>query len=193
MKKNTREIILKTAAEIMHRKGFNHTGIQEILNAAGVPKGSFYFYFKNKEELGLQVIDYFLEYYGQRARAMLDDRSTPPLERLRRFMDGFKDLFESMDYTCGCPVGNLAQEMGDISPAFRKKLTEAFEAMTSVYMKILNEAREAGDIPADPDPRELAEFIISSWHGALIRMKVEQSSRPLETVHRFIFDRILRS
>ncbi len=192
MKKNTKENILKTAAEIMHRKGFNHTGIQEILVAAGVPKGSFYFYFKNKEDLGLQVIDYFLEFYGQKARDMLDDAATPPLERLKRFLDGFTDLFESMDYTRGCPVGNLSQEMGDLSPAFREKLQKALDAMTDVYATILDEAREAGDIPDHLETRDLAEFMISSWHGALIRMKVERSTRPLETVKRFIFDTVLQ-
>ncbi len=192
MKKNTKENILKTAAEIMHRKGFNHTGIQEILVAAGVPKGSFYFYFKNKEDLGLQVIDFFLEFYGQKARDMLNDPSTPPLERLNRFMSGFTDLFESMDYTRGCPVGNLAQEMGDLSPAFREKLKEALDAMTTIYEQVLEEAREAGDISERLDARELAEFMISSWHGALIRMKVERSTRPLETVQRFIFETILK-
>ncbi len=192
MKKNTKENILKTAAEIMHRKGFNHTGIQEILVAAGVPKGSFYFYFKNKEDLGLQVIDFFLEFYGEKSRDMLDDTSTPPLERLRQFMAGFTDLFESMDYTRGCPVGNLAQEMGDLSPAFQEKLKEALDAMTTIYMKVLDEARAAGEIAEHLDTRELAEFMISSWHGALIRMKVEKSSRPLETVQRLIFDVVLK-
>ncbi len=192
MKKDTKENILKTAAEIMHRKGFNHTGIQEILSAAGVPKGSFYFHFKNKEDLGLQVIDFFLEFYGEMARDMLDDAGAPPLERLRQFMAGFTDLFESMDYTRGCPVGNLAQEMGDLSPAFQGKLKEALDAMTNIYVKVLDEAREGGDIPDHLDTRELAEFMISSWHGSLIRMKVEKSSRPLETVQRFLFETVLQ-
>ena len=59
MRQNTRQKILEVGAEIIHLKGYNHTGLQEILQAAGVPKGSFYNYFKNKEDFGLQVIDFF--------------------------------------------------------------------------------------------------------------------------------------
>ncbi|MCP4686492.1 MAG: TetR family transcriptional regulator, partial [Desulfobacterales bacterium] len=141
---------------------------------------------------GLQVIDYFIKLYGRQARGILNDHAIPPLRRLRRFMDEFKELFESMAYTRGCPVGNFAQEMGDLSPAFREKLKEAFDAMTHVYVGILEEAREAGDIPEHLDVGELAEFMIASWHGALIRMKVERSARPLETIHRFLFETILK-
>jgi len=56
---------LERGAEIIHLKGFNHTGVQEVLRAAGVPKGSFYNYFKNKEDFGLQVIDYFMECFSK--------------------------------------------------------------------------------------------------------------------------------
>ena len=68
MQPNTRDRIIETGAEIIHRKGFNHTGIQEILTAAGVPKGSFYNYFKSKDEFGLEVIDYFSAHFKRIAK-----------------------------------------------------------------------------------------------------------------------------
>ena len=121
MKQDTKQRILETGAEIIHLKGFNHTGIQEILNAAGVPKGSFYNYFKNKEDFGLQVIDYFIEYFNGLAMNILEDSSVPPFERINRMLNGFIEFFRTKEYTYGCPIGNLAQEMGDLSPAFRGK------------------------------------------------------------------------
>lgn len=191
MKKTNRDKIIEVGAQIIHRKGYNHTGIQEVLTAAGVPKGSFYFYFKNKEDFGLQVIDYFTEFYSQQANLVFDDQSVPPLERIKRFLEGFITIFESIDFTCGCPVGNLAQEMGDLSPAFRIKLKESVDIMTDFYARALKEARQRDDISARLDVAETADFILTSWQGALVRMKIEQSARPLKNHIKFIFEFIL--
>ena len=64
-KTDTKRKILEHGARLVHMKGFNHTGIQEILEVAGVPKGSFYFYFKSKEEFGLELVDYHLARFDQ--------------------------------------------------------------------------------------------------------------------------------
>lgn len=193
MKHNTKQKILEIASEIIHLKGYNHTGIQEILNAASVPKGSFYNYFKNKEDFGLQVIEYYVDYYAVLANRFLRDSDAPPVERIRRFLDSFIDFFESRDFAYGCPVGNLAQEMGDISPAFRKKLKYALDAMADIYAEILEEAQKKGDISRDLDVRETACFIVSSWHGALMHMKAEKGPGPLKNHSKFIFNYILKT
>ncbi len=192
MKESTRERILETGAKIIHRKGFNNTGIQEILSAAEVPKGSFYFYFKSKEDFGLQVIDHFSGRFALLAKEILEDASVRPLERIHRILEWFMDFFKSNDYSCGCPVGNLAQEMGDLSPTFREKLRVAIDEMADSYSKVLAEAKRAGDIASFLDVRETAYFIVASWHGALIRMKLVRSLEPLESHKRFVFDCILR-
>ncbi len=191
-KQDTKERILAAGSEIVHSKGFHHTGIQEILKSANVPKGSFYFYFKNKEDFGLQLIDYFDDIYEQIAQPILNDTSNPPLERIRNLLEFFITLYESFDFTLGCPIGNLAQEMGDVSQAFQKKLKESMDMMVMLYFEVLNEAKEKGDLNPDLDIRSTAEFIISSWHGALIRMKIEKSARPLLNHIQQIFDKCLK-
>lgn len=193
MKASVKQNILETGARIIHHKGYNHTGIQEILKAAGVPKGSFYFYFKNKEDFGLQVIDYFNGFYAEKAEAILKDRNHAPLKRIETFFDGFAQLFMDMDYTCGCPIGNFAQEMGDISPEFRDKLKGAYKMMTGFYVDALTEAKENGDISKDLDVENAAEFIVYSWQGALMKMKVDKGPETLEKFKRFIFQTVLRS
>lgn len=192
MKTSTRDRILGAGADIIHHKGFNHTGIQEILNAAGVPKGSFYNFFKTKEDFGLQVIDYFSDHFARMAKDILEDRSVPPLERIKRILRNFMDYFRSTNFTRGCPVGNLAQEMGDLSPAFRDKLKGALDRITTGYAGVLTEAQKAGEISNQIDVKETANFIVSSWHGALIRMKVVQNLEPLENHFKFIFDYVLK-
>ena len=192
VQETTRDKILRTGAEVIHLKGFNHTGLQEILSAAKVPKGSFYNYFKSKDDFGLQVIDYFIGQFFQFSKDILGDTSIPPLERIRKMLDWFKDLFRSTEYTCGCPIGNLAQEMGDLSPAFRERLEDAMNAMVDAYAGILTEAQAAGEISRDLDAKETAHFIVSSWHGALIRMKIVKGLEPLDIHSKFIFDHVLR-
>ena len=192
MKGNTKNIILKSGAEIIHLKGFNHTGIQEILNRAGVPKGSFYNYFKSKEDFGLQVIDFYIEQFSLLIKKFLEDDSLSPLEKIKGILDRFIEFFKSRDYAYGCPIGNLSQEMGDLSPAFRIKLKDAIDSMVEIYAKLLSEAQKTGELSGDFDVRDAANFIVSSWQGALLRMKIQKGSEPLENHRKFIFSYILR-
>jgi TetR/AcrR family transcriptional repressor of nem operon len=97
----TKEKILTVGAEIIHRKGFNNTGIQEILKAAEVPKGSFYFYFKSKEDFGLNLIDFFGNILFAKSDEYLNDSRGTPIERLRRFFNEFLTYFQENDFKGG--------------------------------------------------------------------------------------------
>ncbi len=190
---NTKQNILQIGAEIIHRKGYNATGLQEILSAANVPKGSFYNHFKSKEDFGLQVIDFFTDFFAQFCKDIFEDSNRSPLGRLELLLDRFMEFFDSKGYTCGCPVGNLAQELGDLSPVFQEKLSKAIDTMVDYYTMILSEAQAAGEIPKDLNAKEAASFIVTSWHGALIRMKVSKGVGPLKNHKKFIFNYVLKS
>ena len=192
MKTNTKQKILETGAELIHLKGFNHTGLQEILKAVGVPKGSFYNYFINKEDFGLQVIDHFAGYYTFMSRPILEDPALSPLQKIRRLLEWFIEFFKSKDYAYGCPIGNLTQEMGDLSPAFRDKLRSALDILINSYSGVLAQAQKEGEISQNLDVQEAARFLVSSWHGALMHMKAMKGPEPLENHKRFIFDHVLR-
>lgn len=189
---NTRDRIIETGAAIIHRKGFNHTGIQEILTAAAVPKGSFYNYFRSKEDFGLQIIDYYSARFEQIANKTLADTSISPLNRIYEFLAAFMEYFESQNYTGGCPIGNLAQEMGDLNPAFRIKLSESIDMMVDTYSQLLSAAQEDGKISKTLDIEDTARFIVASWHGAIIQMKLTKSLEPLKNHRKFIFDHVLK-
>jgi len=192
MKQDTKQKILEAGARIIHLKGYYHTGIQEVLDAAGVPKGSFYFYFKSKEDFGLQVIDVFNSMYLGLVGPIAKNDALPPLERIEKILDRFIDLFQELNYTCGCPIGNLSQEMGDLSQAFSSKLAASVEDMTQIYKHLLDGAKEANEISQELNTQETAEFIVSSWHGSLMKMKISKSITPLKLHKQFILD-ILKS
>jgi len=191
MKRNTKELILEKGSEIVRLKGFHHTGIQEILNTAGVPKGSFYFYFKSKEDFGLQLIDHYANFFLGNADVFINDENFSYLNRLRRFFDFFLNYFETTNYKGGCTIGNLAQELGDINVRFRVKLNEIFEKMKSKVETFLRHAQNENEISKEIDISIASDFIINSWEGALIRLKVAKSSEPLRIFDKFIFEQYL--
>ncbi len=188
MKQDTKDRIIETGAGIIHHKGYHHTGIQEVLSAAGVPKGSFYFYFKNKEDFGLHVIDYFDHFILQMLKPVMEDDSLSALGKIEGILDHFIDLFKNMDYQCGCPIGNLSQEMGDLNEAFGKKLSESVEKVAKIYQGLLDQARSDRELTVDMDTAEMAEFIVTSWQGALIKMKINKSIKPLVLHKRYVFN-----
>jgi TetR/AcrR family transcriptional repressor of nem operon len=190
--KDTRSSILEKGARIIHKKGYNHTGIKEILDAAGVPKGSFYHFFRSKEDFGLKLLDHYSGFFAKKAEDLLNKTDTPPLQRLKSFFDDFLCFFEDNACELGCPIGNLSQEMGDLNPAFRKKLEEIFQMMISSIEKLLKVAQQRGELSQNVDTRETADFIINSWEGAILRMKVQKKSDALHLFDRMIFDGFLK-
>lgn len=191
-KDTTKLSIIKHGARLVHAKGYNNTGLSDILRSAGVPKGSFYFYFKNKDDFGLAIIDHYWEFIAGMGETYLGDTSKPPLERLSNFMDAYQDLFEKMRLRCGCPIGNLMQEMSDLSDAFRKKINTIYSNMKALLQQCLAEAQERGDISVDIDPARTAQFILNSWEGAIMHMKLVKDSEPLTVFKQMVFERILK-
>jgi len=190
-KDDTRARLVAAGARLIHEKGFNHTGIQEILRASGVPKGSFYFYFETKEQFGLAVVDHFSQYMAARVDSHLSNAALPHVMRLKDFFDGMVEYFRNAGCSRGCPFGNLAQELADLNDAFRKKLNAVFDTMQAKIAECLQAAMDANEITCDLDPQEAAYFILNSWEGALMRMKTEKSPEPLIVFDKMVFGRLL--
>ncbi len=184
--------ILKAGARIVLEKGFCDTGLAEVLEAAKVPKGSFYFHFKNKEDFGLQLIDTFAEVLKAGQERAYRNERLPHLERIRTLFRWQTDLFRKNHFVGGCPIGNLSLEMGDRNPVFRKKLNRVFLDMKKNLASQLEQARQEGELPDSIDSEETAGFIITSWQGALVQMKVSKTTTPHEVFDRMIFERLLR-
>lgn len=191
MKRNTAQNIIEAAAPLIHRRGFHHTGLKEIVEAAGVPKGSFYFYFKSKEDFGLALIDHYAQSLYESSQLNGDTPEEPALARLRKAFEAHRDIRASQGCEGGCPLGNLAQEMSDLSPRMRERLQKALNAIVANIASLLREARERGEVPGDLDPEQTAGFILDAWEGALLRMKTEKSVEPVDRFLRVVFGKIL--
>jgi len=192
-KSDIKELILKEGADIIHLKGFHNTGINEILESAGIPKGSFYFYFKNKEDFGLQLIDYLSPHFSSQAQKHLFSPEKLYLKKMSSFFDEFEIYYEEQSCKMGCPIGNLALEMGDLNENFRKKLDEVMESMRHAVFDFLKGAQDNEEISPSLDILEVSDFIINSWEGALLRMKVRGDISPLQNFKKTVFESILYS
>ena len=189
-KQRTRELLLEKGAEIMHRKGFNDTGIQDVLAATGVPKGSFYHYFKSKEDFGLEVLELYGQVMSETLRTNMDSFDLPVVERIRAF---FREMTRhaAENGFPGCPLGNLSQEMGDLNEAFRLRLDRVFGRLEQDLVSLIREAQEAGQIRVGLPLEQVAVSLVSSWEGALLRMKLTKNMVPFGVFERTVFDNLL--
>ncbi len=191
-KEKTKDLLLEAGKATFLEKGYGNAGIEAILSAAGVPKGSFYYYFSSKEDFGLAVLDRFARCYDERLDLVMGDLAVPPLDRLRLYFESVIDRVEANGGRKGCLIGNLSQEMADHSETFRARLEEIFESWVDRYAACLSQAQAAGEVPLDLDARELAEFMLNGWQGAMLRAKTMRSVAPLRTFLEVLFGQILQ-
>lgn len=192
MSENTRDRLIAISIEAMSIKGFNNTGIAEILAVAKVPKGSFYHYFKSKDELGLAII----EHYGQQLRAGLSDHLAntkgSALERLRSYFETILTYFEGKVGSCNCLLGNLGQELSMQNPVMRDAIFVHYRALENVIADCLRQAKAEGELGSHQDEQLLAKMLFANWEGCLVRARLEQSEQPLRDLIYLYFSVIFK-
>lgn len=188
---DTRHHILQTGADLIGQKGFGATGINAVLTSAGVPKGSFYHYFSSKNDFGLAVIDTFAQEYDTRLDQILNDTSRSCVDRLRAYFDSGLETMASCEFTRGCLIGNLGQELAGQNETFRRRLDTVFQGWEKRFERCIEEARQAGDVDEAINPADVASFLLSGWEGAILRAKVVKSTEPMERFVRVFFQQCL--
>lgn len=175
----TRQALLSAGVAALTEKGFSATGIEEILRKVDVPKGSFYHYFKSKEAFGVELIELYASYFSAKLDRIFLDEALTPMQRLHYFIEDAVTGMQRFDFSRGCLVGNLGQEMGALPPAYRSLLIEVFLDWQGRTSACLTAAVEAGEISPNIDCHATAEFFWIGWEGAVLRAKLEQSEVPL--------------
>lgn len=185
----TRDRVLAEGLSAFMGKGYHGTGIQEILSAAGVPKGSFYNYFDSKEDFAAGVVDL----YAARTHEQLDKvvaAEGDALENLRRFLA--TELLSHEERGSGCLLGNLGAEMGGSSEILRKAMARGMAGIRERFAKVIALAQKQNTVRGDLAPEQLAGMLFAAWEGALIRMKVEGSMQPLSECCDLMLDSFFR-
>lgn len=190
-KGDTRTALVRAGTEICTERGFQITGIEEVLKRVGVPKGSFYHFFSSKREFGEAVIENYAEYFARRLDRVLNDPRLRPLERLKAFIKDAEDGMAKYEFRRGCLVGNLGQELGGLDDAFRDRLETVLLSWQERTAACLAEAVAAGDLPPTSDVERLAEFFWVGWEGAILRAKLSRSVTPLRHFSDLYFSKVL--
>lgn len=187
---SVRPLIVDAGLRVFLRGGFTASSVQDITEEAGVPKGSFYNHFDSKEALGAEIVDLYAE--GGDLRAALKDKSRPPLERLQAHFAGLTEMYRAAEFTRGCLLGNFSAEVSESSPEIRERLAVLFERWTHELEEAIAEAQEREEIPAQTAAADLAAFLLDAYEGAILRSRVEKSSRAFERFETLAFGKILR-
>jgi len=186
-----REKIIESGVRTLHERGFAGAGVREITGDAGVPQGCFTNHFRSKEAFAVTILDR----YHERTQAIMDetlrDESRPAAERLHAYFDAITEWLETAGWRYGCLVGNMSLEVPEHSELLRTHLVEICGALTSSFAEAIRAGQKAGEIRSDLDADDLAVFILASWEGAMMRMKVDRSPRPIEQFRRVLFATIV--
>lgn len=176
---NKREAIVLTAARLIHEHGYHNIGIKSILNELSIPKGSFYHYFKSKEDLGLAIIELYIH---DTAGCITQVEET--LDGLKAFFNIFFDRLVELSLKRGCPVGNMILELADENETFRLKLMEWYTTLEQWITGILVK-ESVEDAPGK------AKALIAAYEGTMMMSKLDKDAVHFELFNKYTFDGIL--
>ncbi|MFD0432289.1 TetR/AcrR family transcriptional regulator [Streptomyces chartreusis] len=178
---DAKQKILGAARSLIEGRGYSALGVAEICKAAGVPKGSFYYFFESKESLALAVVD---EHWTAQRRDWVRvlEADGEPLERLRGLFEetqaGQRAVQEGCGTVSGCLFGNLTLELSNQTEAVRRRLQEIFDAQVDMVETVVEEARERGDVTV-ADTREAARAVVAQLEGQVMFAKLYNSTERL--------------
>ncbi|WP_457797111.1 TetR family transcriptional regulator C-terminal domain-containing protein [Methylocystis sp. S23] len=191
-KASHRDRILDAGLKVMFRKGYIGSGVRDIVAEASAPQGSFTNHFRSKEAFALEVLDRYFEHVKRLVAQALDDTRLSPRERLKRYLDIISDRLAADGFSRGCLIGDFSLEAAPQSDLLRERLGVIFTEWRAPFAACIAEAQKAGEIGDDFDPDDLAEFLLASWEGAILRMKVERGPEPLERFKRIAFATVFK-
>lgn len=178
---STKQRLIDAGLRMLLEQGYNSLGIQALLTATGIPKGSFYHHFKDKEDFALKVIDAYIAEVHAGLDDCLRDQERPPLERVRHFFELTQQKYQEDGYM-GCLMGGLGQELSGVSEVFRRKIEWCFSSIAERVAICLEEARQRDEIPSGCEVRQMADLLVDCWEGAALRSRLRRNPASLNAM-----------
>jgi TetR/AcrR family transcriptional repressor of nem operon len=188
----TREELIEVGLKQIHSAGYTATGINQILELADVPKGSFYHHFASKDAFAKEILEHYNFGEQKRWESFLGDTKVSPLKRLRRYFKEMIAIYGRCGRSAGCLLGNMTLDVAEHNPALRGVLRKSFDCWQNAIAKTIREAIEKHELPKTANADELAAVLVNAWEGAQVRTKVEQSDKPLELFLDLTFNVLLK-
>jgi TetR/AcrR family transcriptional repressor of nem operon len=187
--RNLKEQLVDGGFSVLFKKGFHASSVNDIVAAAGVPKGSFYNHFDGKEALALEVTRRYSDSYDM---AALVDGEGAPLERLRASFQATVDRTIDRGVELGCLLGNFSTELAAHSTPISEYVAAALDAWGRAAGQVIGQAQEAGTVAYAVDADALGHYLVDAYEGAVARAKVTGSREPLDAFVAVTFDQLLK-
>jgi TetR/AcrR family transcriptional repressor of nem operon len=177
---DVRDKILATGQRIMGAKGFSAVGLNEVLTAAGVPKGSFYHYFGSKEAFGEALLEeYFATYLADMDRTFRQSGQTKA-QQLGAYFDAWKDNQSFEDCQGKCLAVKLGAEVADLSASMRAALKRGTAGIVERLAQAIGQGIEEGELTIDATPDAVAQSLYQLWLGASVMVKIVRTTQPFD-------------
>lgn len=191
-RRSLREDILNAGLKVMFHSGYQGASVRDICAAAGAPQGSFTNHFRSKEAFVEEVLNRYFAALKTVVNQAMNDKSLTPRQRLKRYLDIIGGRLAGAKWNRGCLIGDLSLEASLQSKPLRKRLEEIFREWRTPFAQCIAEAQAAGEIESKFEAIDLAEFLLASWEGAILRMKVDRGPAALDRFKNIIFETVFK-
>jgi TetR/AcrR family transcriptional repressor of nem operon len=183
--------ILTEGLRVVHERGYSASSVRDIVQAAGVPQGSFTNHFATKEAFGLEILNLFYEQIQRLMEETLLNDALPPLKRLRMWAETGVDSLNQNNEWNGCLLGNFGGEANSDIDSIQGRLNDIFLEQQRNIAYCLRAAVKAGELPGKTKCDDLAGFIHASFEGSILLSKAQRSSVPTERFKKILFSTLL--
>ena len=174
---SVKEQLVDRTLGVWLERGFEGSSVNDLVAAAGVPKGSFYNHFPSKEHFAVEHVHRYLLTLELES---LRDSPGPAVEVVRQHFVGQIRARQEGRTQHGCLLGTFSNSMTESHPALREAVNDGFEQWIGALAEVLTRARDAGEIVSHREPAELAAALVDAFQGAIARKRATGSSSPLD-------------
>lgn len=188
--KTTRDILISSASRLVATKGFDRTSVQDVMDEAGVGKGSFYHHFSSKDELGLAVLEQDRASFMEMLDACLEPGEG--IDALGRFFETALQKHSATGFIGGCLWGNTALEMSDCNSAFIEPVDTVFREWSDRLSRVIDTAQKNKEIRDDANDSDLSLVVVAAIEGSIMLSRLRKDEKPMRTCLALLL-RLLRS
>lgn len=191
-KEAKRNAIINVGSQLMTKQGYAGTGVSEIAKEVGMPKGSFFNYFKSKEDFTIQMLEYYCEHSLNHMKQKLRDATYSPIERLKKYYTANVQWHQNTKhYKGGCLLNGLSTEVSDYNDTISQAVKSCYDRLIDEIALCLQQAQEAGELSTKHDVLELATFIDNNWRGYLTTSKAARNELAAQAFLKYTFEYLL--
>jgi TetR/AcrR family transcriptional repressor of nem operon len=188
---DVRRRLIESGLMLVGKQGFAGSGVADITDAAGIPKGSFYQYFDSKQSYAVELLnDYWSALEATHAAVLLDERYAP-LDRIARHFRSIGQEHKQQQFVRGCLIGNIGVELANAGEEAQTKLRQVLKRWASLLSDCLKQAQAANDLDHKTDVGELAAALVDAWEGAVMRAKIERNGAAFKRFETMVLPRLL--